>query len=304
MYYNESEKYSNADFDTKILNKDLEKNEVSLIALKNINKDVKILNKTKLTNAAYLCFCTKNRYFPQAVVKGARFKGSTMTTIIDMQEFDAGLVNIPAQIIDFVKRHISMNVIISGKAARDEIWEYPLEALREAIINAIVHRDYSDAGNVQIRIFDTKIEIWSPGFLPKELDISKLPSESRSIPKNRLIASVFKYKNLIESWGSGFQRMFDACKKNNIKSPSLEQKAGAFVITFYKNISSGIVSSEKSSEKILDFIKENNKISAQELADLLGLSSRAVEKHLARLKKEGFLERVGSAKSGYWKILK
>ena len=108
-----------------------------------------------------------------------------------MKDFNSSLVLAVDEVLDFIKRHISMEVIFLGKAERDDVWDYPLDSLKEAIINALVHRDYFDSGNIQIRIFDNRLEIWSPGLLPKEIDIKNLFKEHRSIPRNKEIVKIF-----------------------------------------------------------------------------------------------------------------
>ncbi len=123
----------------------------------------------------------ENELIPGAVIKGARFKGKTMLRFLDMKDFKGNLIAAVNEVLDFIQRHISMGVGIGAKAARDEKWDYPLEALREDVVNAIVHRDYTDPGNIQIRIFDDRLEIWSPGLLPKELNIKNLLSE-KTVP--------------------------------------------------------------------------------------------------------------------------
>jgi ATP-dependent DNA helicase RecG len=87
-------------------------------------------------------------------------------------------------------------------------------ALREAILNALVHRDYVDNGNIQIRIFDNFIEIWSPGLLTKELNIKELLKNNRSIPRNREILAIFHKAGEIENWGTGFSRICESCIEN------------------------------------------------------------------------------------------
>jgi ATP-dependent DNA helicase RecG len=94
-----------------------------------------------------------------------------------------------------------------------------------AILNAIVHRDYNDAGNIQIRIFDDFIEIWRPGMLPKELDIKNLTKNNRSIPLNKQILKLFHLAREIENWGTGFARIYDACTLNSNPPPQSEERA-------------------------------------------------------------------------------
>jgi ATP-dependent DNA helicase RecG len=113
----------------------------------------------QISNAAYLCFTKENIALPNAIVKAARFKGNDMSVFIANHDFKGSLLGIPDSIIEFIKRNINYRFIISGKAKHEEQWEYPIVALREAVLNALVHRDYSDPGNIQIRIFDSRIEI-------------------------------------------------------------------------------------------------------------------------------------------------
>jgi hypothetical protein len=132
-----------------------------------------------------------NSLYPQAILKAARFKGDKPVSFIDTRDFNSGLLNITDNLIDFIKKNIRLQFIISDKAERDERWEYPLVALREIILNALVHRKYDDPGNVQVRIFDNSVEIWSPGLLPKELEIETLVYNNRSIPRNKKILEIF-----------------------------------------------------------------------------------------------------------------
>ncbi len=211
------------------------------LSTEGILERLEVLKKGKLSNAGYLCFVKRNRYIPSAVIKAARFKGNSMTRFIDMKDFDNNLIEAVDNILEFIRRHINMEVVIDGGSHRKETWEYPIEGLREAVINAVVHRDYSDPGNIQVRIFDDTLEVWSPGTLPKEINIQTLLKENRSIPRNRSIARIFFLIGFIENWGTGFPRIVEACRANGNPMPEFEEKAGAFVITFYKRrINEGI----------------------------------------------------------------
>lgn len=241
--------YTLPDYDEAVLDKNRENIELDTEMILTLNKEyfkfkglsidqilkrLEVIKENKLTNAGYLCFSKKIQYIPAASIKAARFKGNTMSTFIDMKNFDSNLISAVNDILEFINRHINMKVIINGEAHRKELWDYPIAALREAVINAVVHRDYSDPGNIQIRIFDDIIEVWSPGRLPKEIDISKLLTENRSIPRNRNLARIFYQVGLIENWGTGFHRMVETCRKNGNPQPLFEEKTGAFVITFKK----------------------------------------------------------------------
>jgi len=157
-----------------------------------------LLNGRRATNAAYLCFSQDTDLMFNAIVKAARFQGERMVKFLDMKDFNSNLVTAVNEAIKFIKLNTSNEIVVSGKARHDEIWDYPLEALREAIINALVHRDYNDPGQVQIRIFDNRLSVWSPGLLPKELNLKNLGQERRSIPRNKLLVEIFHKLKIME----------------------------------------------------------------------------------------------------------
>ena len=280
-----------------------------------LKKKLSVLNKKedKIAYGLYLCFVEKNTEFHNAIIKAARFKGVTSVEFIDEKQFDCPLLSMPKEIMAFIRRHINKQIVISGKAEHDEVWEYPLEALREAIMNAIVHRDYADSGNTQIRIFDDRIEVWSPGLLPKEINIAEIYKEARSVPRNKLIMRIFHECGLIENWGTGFQRMLALCRANNNPDPEFSNRSGAFVISFQKRDNSinklGDKLGDKLGEKlgenqrmILKSMKENKNVTIPELSEKVKISTTAIENNIAKLKQKGILERIGPDKGGYWKI--
>jgi ATP-dependent DNA helicase RecG len=281
-----------------------------------------LLQGERLTHTAYLCFTSKNTAMRNAIVKAARFKGKTMATFIDMKDFDANLPAVVDPVLAFVQRHTSMEVVISGKAKRDEAWDYPLPALREAVINALVHRDYTDPGNVQIRIFDDRLEVWSPGLLPKELDVRTIGKEHRSIPRNRNIAEVFHALGLIEGWGSGFIRMMAWARDNGNVEPLFREVAGAFVVTFPRRggvngganggVNGGVNGGANGGANggvnggangtddnvLLSYITRSPGMRTHSMAAALGRPLDTVEKQLRRLKKGGRIEFRGAPKTG------
>ncbi len=133
----------------------------------------------------------------------------------------------------FVKKNIRLGARI-GEIYREERWEYPLAAVREAIINAVIHRDYSILGSdIKIAIFDDLLEITSPGVLPSTLAPEELGT-GRSEIRNRVLAPIFKDLKLIEAWGTGIQRM----RKELLGYPEIDlvlREAGpAFQVQFVK----------------------------------------------------------------------
>lgn len=206
------------------------------------DKPLKIIEKLELfkndkpTWAAVLLF-GKNPQSPltQATIHCGRFKGET--TIIDDRLISGSIIDQVEEVMDFIRKNTNVEFRITGKPQREEIWDYPLDALREAVINAICHRDYSELSDIQIKIFDETIQIWNPGGLPFELTIDDLldPAHS-SKPRNKLIAQIFYDIALIERYGSGIQRMIHACIAAGLPEPVFEEKFGGFSIEFRKNI--------------------------------------------------------------------
>jgi len=234
----------------------------------------------------------------------------------------ANLIAAVSEVLDFIQRHISMGVGIGAKAARDEKWDYPLEALREAVVNAIVHRDYTDPGNIQIRIFDDRLEIWSPGLLPKELNIKSLLVENRSIPRNRILAKIFHDIGFIEGWGTGFQRMVEGCTINGNPKPELKEMTGAFVVKFTRRPASegkdgGISGGANGGisggtdggitegiDRLADYIKNTPGRNVTEITAALDIPQRTVERWLKKLKEQGEIVFSGPKKSGGYFVSK
>ena len=235
-----------------------------------------------------------------------------MVHFLEMKDFKGNLIAAVNEVLDFIQRHISMGVGIGAKAARDERWDYPLEALREAVVNAVVHRDYTDPGNIQIRIFDDRPEIWSPGLLPKELNIKSLLADNRSIPRNRGLAKIFHDIGFIEDWGTGFQRMTDGCATNGNPKPEFKEMTGAFVVKFIRRsaseggvggISGGVSGgtdggTKEGIDSLADYIRNTPGRNVTEITAALDIPQRTIERWIKKLKEQGEIVFSGPRKSG------
>jgi ATP-dependent DNA helicase RecG len=324
-------RYTMPDFDQRTLPQTFNIQDLDIAVIRRMNETIfhfgkiperrileklMVLRKGKLTNTGYLCFVKENELISSAVIKGARFKGKTMVRFLDMKDFTGNLIASVNEVLDFIQRHISMGVGIGAKAARDEKWDYPLEALREAVVNAIVHRDYTDPGNIQIRIFDDRLEIWSPGLLPKELNIKNLLSENRSIPRNRGLAKIFHDVGFIEGWGTGFQRMVEGCVTNGNPKPELKEMTGAFVVKFTRRpaaegikgganegISEGINGgTNEGINRLLEFIRNNPGKRVSEINTALNIPSKTVERWVKKLRDQGMIVFSGPRKTGGYQV--
>jgi ATP-dependent DNA helicase RecG len=173
------------------------------------------------------------RYFPYAKVECARFKGTNKRVFLDQATIDDPVHEAVEPCMAFIKKNIALGATI-GEIYRQDRWEYPLEAVREALINAIIHRDYAILGSdIKVAIYDDMLEITSPGPLPDSLPIEELGT-GRSEIRNRILAPIFKDLKLIEAWGSGIQKMHDELADYPEIELKLQETGHAFQAQFIK----------------------------------------------------------------------
>ncbi len=187
-------------------------------------------------------------------------------------------------------------------------------AIREALVNLLMHTDYFSNAKPRIRKLSDRIEFFNPGSLPK--DIKYILKEEFSMPRNNTIASIFRTVKLSENIGSGFHKMFSGWTSYYAKKPVVESDFDHYKITFYleeKQMKTGVKVGVKVGEKvgvkltsnqlkIIDIIKENNHITAAELSSLVGISQRKIEENIKKLKDIGILKRIGPDKGGHWEV--
>ncbi|MBI5039389.1 MAG: hypothetical protein HZC13_06495 [Nitrospirae bacterium] len=198
-------------------------------------------------------------------------------------------------VMDFIKKHINKAYIITGRPQREERWDYPLDAIREIVINAIIHRDYTSAQDSVVKVFDDRIEIFNPGGLPEGITIEKLlKGEYISNARNKKVAEVFKAAGMIEKYGSGIRRILNAFKAYGLPAPEFREMSGGFMVTVFKKTPevTGQVTGQVTGEaamKILNFCLQPQKASA--IQELLKLRHRETfyNNYLNPLLKEGLL---------------
>ncbi len=259
-----------------------------------------LIKNGNLTNAAILLF-GKNpqNFFLQAETKCARFKGTKPLEFVDMKVFGGNIINQRDDSLEFVKEHIKLHAEIKG-TERVEKWEYPIEAIREAITNAICHRDYKTSDNVQIRIFDDRIEIWGCGPLPEPLTPEDLKKKHKSILRNPLVGKCFFLIKFIEEWGTGTNRMIEACLKEGLPEPIFEEVSGSLVVTLRKYYIPEDIEKFKINERqkiAMEFIKQSGMIALRDFKKILPkVAERTLRKDLNDLVKIGIIKPVGEKK--------
>lgn len=281
-----------------------------------------VKSNREITRAAILLF-GKNPQSPlsQAVVHAGLLREKV--NIMDNRIIEGSIIDQVEQTIEFIKKNIRVRFEISGKPRRKETWEYPLTALRESVINAICHRDYGDVADIQIKIFEDALQVWSPGFLPYNMTVAELlDPEHSSKPRNKLVAQIFYDLGLIERYGSGIHRILEACRKADLPQPLFENFSGGFRIKFIlpskdalpvagKNLSSsGALSgalngalSGALKNRVLTLIREFPGIQRKIIAEKLRIPDRTLDRYLTELISVTKIERRGSKKTGgYWAL--
>ena len=137
--------------------------------------------------------------------------------------------------LDFVARHTGKALCVTVHPQQDEATAYPEEAVREAITNALIHRDYSSAGSVRVCLHSGRLEIWNPASLPYDIPVERLYERHPSRPRNRKLADAFFRAGLIEHWGTGTMRIREACEARGLPGPKFEHTMGCIRVTLYSD---------------------------------------------------------------------
>ena len=277
----------------------------------------------------------------------AVFKDNERVIFVDRREFIGAVQDIIEDVYQFVLRNIHLGAVIEG-LYRQDVYEIPPAAIRELIINAAVHRSYLDNGNIQVAIFDNRLEITSPGKLPLGQTIEKM-REGYSKVRNEALAMAFSYMHLIERWGTGMLRIakmireaslgeleilggetelrFNIYRKQATEQaseekagqtvgqiPKAEEKAGQTVGQIPKaeekagqTCKDGSLLTDRKisleENTLLVYLKNKPQSNVRDVAQQLSLSKSSVSRLIQKLKEKNLIERVGSTRKGYWKVL-
>ena len=259
------------------------------------------------TRAALLLFGKETqRWYPAALVRVGRFGPDA--AILDDRPVNGTLFDQVDGTLAYFREHLATQYGFSGQPAREVTWEYPLEALREATVNAVCHREYLSGGHVQIRWYEGRIEFVNPGLVPPPLHVEDLSGPHGSNPRNRKVAEVLYCAGLIEQWGSGFERMLAACREAKLPAPEWHEQAGSFWLTFRKDVLDEAALrrlglNDRQVGAVLH-VKQEPRITNVEYQRLYEVSKRTATNELAELERRGLIERVGRTGRGTYYRLK
>jgi predicted HTH transcriptional regulator len=234
----------------------------------------------------------RERRFPDAWIQVGRFAGTDKTRILDHAGISTHPVAAIAQAVAFVHRHMQRGADI-GALRRQDQWDLPPVAVREAIVNAIVHADYSQRGApIRIALYDDRLEVESPGLLPFGLTVDDL-RHGISRLRNRVIGRVFHELGLIEQWGSGIQRMTRVCRAAGLAEPELEEIGLRFRVTLRTApVAAPIL--DRLDRAIVALLADGAGHATAEIARHIGRSARATRTRLAALVERGQVREVGT----------
>ena len=265
-----------------------------------------LITERQPTWAAILLFSKEtNKFISQAAIHCGRFKEKNI--VIDDRMIVGTVFEQIDEAMDFIRKNINVEFVMSGRPERDQIWDYPLEALREALINAVCHRDYTIFSNIEVRIYDDKLIIRSPGFLPYGITLEELYKPHSSTLRNKGLAEVLYDTELIERWGSGIEKIQQYCLDAGLFEPTYEEYQG-FQVVFRKDIYDeeylrSLNLNERQIEAVM-YVKEKGQITNKEYQKVCTTSKRTASRDLLDLVSSGIFEQIGTTGTGTAYILK
>lgn len=195
---------------------------------------------------AYVLF-TDNR-MKHAKIQCALFKGTNRDIFIDKREFDGPLYEQVEEAYQFVLKHINLGAEIDGLYRRD-VYELPIKAVREMIVNAVAHRSYIDDSCIQLSIYEDRVEVISPGTLYGGMDLETVKA-GRSKCRNTAICDAFHYMKIIEQWGTGIPRIINQCKEYGLPEPLFEEFGDGIKVTMFRKEKVNIETSKVDIESV------------------------------------------------------
>ena len=183
----------------------------------------------------------------------------------------------------------------------------PAKALREALVNALAHRLYVRRGSsVSLAIYDDRVEIINPGTFPPGMTMAELRAGNKSEPRNPTVARVMYLRKALESWGRGIKLIVDECAKADLPEPQIIAEGGYTKVVFARpeeNSKGGMKGGMKTAETIVAMMRENPRVSIDDMALSVGKARSAIIKQIARLKSVGIVRRVGPDRGGHWEVV-
>lgn len=267
-----------------------------------------LLQNGKLNNAGYVLFGNNG----PVTLKMAVFASDEKLTFLDINRAEDNIFRLVDTALTYIKKNIRWRAEI-GNVTREEIPEIPLKALREIVINSFAHAQYGTTTQHEIDIHPGKVVIYNPGEFPPGFSPEDFATKNlSSIIRNELIAKVLYLCHDIESFGSGFKRVYTLCNQNGVEC-SYEKTPIGFSFVFLRNDPNATVNVPKNDKNVpivlsktekavYELLKVQPNLTREELSIEISKTVKTVQRALDGLKTKGLISRVGTNRSGYWKI--
>jgi len=274
---------------------------------------------------AYILLSGKENWEVSRKIQCGVFKGETRSIFVDKREFEGSIITQLEKAYKYVLEKINLSSDIVGIYRVDK-YEIPPKSIRELIANAIIHRSYLEQNDIQVALYDNRLEITSPGMLLSGVNVKRM-KEGYSKLRNRAIASVFAYINIIEKWGSGIPRIMNEMREYGLQEPEFIAFENDFRVNLYRkgyntakttqgstqdktNTTQTVSKKEKSNVKnftetdktIINTIINNPEMSQKQIADNLNWTINKVKYYMKKFKQKNILRYEGTSQNGKWEI--
>ena len=274
---------------------------------------------------AYILLSGKENWEVSRKIQCGVFKGETRSIFVDKKEFEGSIIMQLEKVYQYVLEKINLGSDIVGIYRVDK-YEIPPKSIREVIANAVIHRSYLEPNDIQVALYDNRLEITSPGMLLSGVNVKRM-KEGYSKLRNRAIASVFAYVNIIEKWGSGIPRIMNEIREYGLQEPEFIIFENDFRVNIYRknynttqstqgstqnriNTTQDISKKEKLDVKnltetdktIINTIINNPEMSQKQMADNLNWTVNKVKYYMKKFKQKNILKYEGTSQNGKWEI--
>ena len=301
------------DIDKEVFNSYLEKSkekgrlpDIEGLTTEEIFDKLRLTENGKLKRAAIILFGKDpGHFYPNTFVKIGRFVKDDAD--LQFQEVEEGcIITLLQNVLSQLNHKFLIRPIEFEGMYRIEKGEYPVPAIREMLLNALIHRNYIGA-HTQIRVYDDKINIWNEGVLPEGLSLESLRRPHSSRPRNPIIADVCFKGGLIDAWGRGTIKIIDVCKQAELPEPQLIERDGGFLVTLFKNnldveqlVKAGLNPRQL---KAVQYVKEKGKITNKEYQEINSIAKPSATRDLSGLVTKGVFANKGKGAGSFYEII-
>lgn len=267
---------------------------------------------------AYILLSGKENWEVSRKIQCGVFKGETRSIFVDKKEFEGSIIMQLEKAYQYVLEKINLGSDIVGVYRVDK-YEIPPKSIREVIANAVIHRSYLEPNDIQVALYDNRLEITSPGMLLSGVNVKRM-KEGYSKLRNRAIASVFAYVNIIEKWGSGIPRIMNEIREYGLQEPEFIIFENDFRVNIYRKNYNTTQSTQGSTQDIskkekldvknltetdktiINTIINNPEMSQKQIANNLNWTVNKVKYYMKKFKQKNILRYEGTSQNGKWEI--